>query len=94
MVHGQWGTVCDDRSDGVNIGSREAKVICRMLGYNQGIAKTNPNFNRLEPYFGQGSGPIWIDGLECIGTESDINDCEFNKSPDCYHTEDVGVICS
>ena len=67
---------------------------CGMLGYSRGIAETSGAFTG-EPLFGQGSGPMWIDDLQCIGTESDINDCRFSTDTgDCSHREDAGVICS
>lgn len=44
--------------------------------------------------FGSGSGPIFLDQLNCRGDESNILSC---GSPSfvhyCTHEEDVGVIC-
>ena len=82
LANGQWGTVCDDEFD-----DADAQVICRILGYNEGVA-------RIWSHFGQGSGPIWIDHLRCNGSESDLNDCGFKSEHNCFHEEDAGVICS
>ena len=81
-AYGHWGTVCDDSFD-----NTDAQVICRLRGYNSGVAKNSA-------FFGQGSGPIWIDELRCNGDESNLNDCRFNMHHDCNHSEDAGVVCS
>ncbi|XP_063595019.1 uncharacterized protein LOC134771996 isoform X1 [Penaeus indicus] len=81
---GKWGTVCDDDFD-----DYDAKVVCRMLGY-QGDAVAHKNAR-----FGRGSGPVWLDSLDCTGEESDLRLCK--KSPpgasDCVHSEDAAVSC-
>ena len=45
--------------------------------------------------FGQGSGKIWMDDLECVGTELALSDCPFNGWGDnnCAHWADAGVAC-
>ncbi len=45
--------------------------------------------------FGQGSGPIHLDNLRCVGTESRLIDCPHNGVgiEDCSHFEDAGVTC-
>ncbi|KAL3854706.1 hypothetical protein ACJMK2_013964, partial [Sinanodonta woodiana] len=80
---GVWGTICDDL-----FGVREAGVICRMLGYSAnatvwtGISSSN-------------TGPIWLDDVNCIGTETNIANCRhrvFGQN-DCSHSEDASVFC-
>ncbi len=80
----QWGTVCDN-----NFTDTDAIVICSMLGYPHGRAKTNA-------YFGTGTGRIWMDNLGCTGNESSIFDCEYGGwgLHNCSHSEDAGVECS
>ena len=36
-----------------------------------------------------------MDGLECSGSESFLDECDFNgwRVNDCSHGEDAGVIC-
>ena len=44
--------------------------------------------------FGQGTGPIFIDGLPCSGTEDNILDCNAVLGYHfCSHDEDVAVRC-
>ncbi|XP_021351066.1 deleted in malignant brain tumors 1 protein-like isoform X2 [Mizuhopecten yessoensis] len=78
-----YGTVCDDGFEDV-----EAGVLCRMLGYRDGYVVATE-------YFGPGVGEIWLDDLDCDGTESSIFDCggvEWGVH-NCNHGEDVGVKC-
>ncbi|XP_073690500.1 galectin-3-binding protein A-like [Garra rufa] len=81
---GQWGSVCDDGWD-----LAEAQVVCRQMGF-PGAVSAIPG----GPY-GEGSDPIWLDDMNCEGSESTLSDCNFNGwgVTDCTHKEDAGVIC-
>ncbi|XP_060533809.1 uncharacterized protein LOC132706475 [Cylas formicarius] len=82
---GIWGTVCDDDFNEV-----AARLVCRKLGYQGSIEIKG------EGYFGAGSGPIWLDQVDCLGSEKNLEDCTFTAwgQHNCNHYEDVGVICS
>ena len=85
FLDGEWGTVCDDLFAEV-----DATVVCRQLGYTGGVPYTGGL-----PYDpGPGSGPIHLDDVGCAGTESRLIDCAYDDSPNCFHFEDVGVLCS
>lgn len=45
--------------------------------------------------FGQGSGTIWMDDVNCMGSEKRIEDCNHNGwgSHNCGHDEDVSISC-
>ncbi|XP_036941411.1 deleted in malignant brain tumors 1 protein-like isoform X1 [Acanthopagrus latus] len=80
----QWGTVCDDEWEMAN-----GDVVCRQLGC--GHAVSTPT----NAHFGRGSGPIWLDNVECTGQESALSHCHHNGfgENNCGHGEDAGVIC-
>ena len=84
FINGQWGTVCDD-----HWGTRSSTVLCRQLG----LGNTG-RFNRYT--VGPSSYPIFLDDVNCIGTEANILACPHLRlgSHNCGHAEDTGVICS
>jgi len=83
--NGIWGTVCDDSWDDL-----DANVVCRQLGYT-GTGHQGLSF----AYFGQGSGPIFMDEVSCFGSETSLDACIFGgwNYHDCSHYEDAGVRC-
>ena len=45
-------------------------------------------------YFGEGTGPIHLDNVQCAGNEISILDCPYDEGvDDCTHALDVGVVC-
>ena len=46
-------------------------------------------------YFGQGTGTVLLNGLECNGTETNIGFCNKNPLRDnkCTHSTDAGLMC-
>ena len=81
--NGEWGTVCNDMWNLAN-----ARVVCKQLGFHDVL-----NYNAKA--YGQGSGKILMDNVQCVGTETALQHCPFNgwEINNCFHTEDVGVIC-
>uniref|UniRef100_A0A8C0AP50 SRCR domain-containing protein n=1 Tax=Buteo japonicus TaxID=224669 RepID=A0A8C0AP50_9AVES len=82
---GIWGTVCDDGWD-----LSDAAVVCHQLGCEGAVKVVGSN------QFGEGSGQIWLDGVNCSGAEASLWDCPARPwgQHDCGHKEDAGVICS
>ena len=82
--NGQWGTVCDDLWD-----DTDAAVVCQILGLGESGSALG------SAAFGQGSGDIILDNVQCVGTETDLFSCPSNGplSHNCVHGEDAGVQC-
>ena len=80
----QWNTVCDDSWD-----LNDANVVCRQLGYRGAVAAHH------SAHFGQGSGQILPDNLQCTGREASLLECSHNgiNSHNCVHSEDASVTC-
>ena len=100
-----WGTVCDDMWS--NVDAQVACRSLGFSGF--GIALTSTFFNSMiiiilwhfttgatavsSAFFGQGSGPIFLDEVACIGSETSLLDCPNTMMHDCQHSEDAGVRC-
>ncbi|KAM6225919.1 scavenger receptor cysteine-rich type 1 protein M130-like [Porphyrio hochstetteri] len=83
--HGSWGTVCDDSWDML-----DAAVACRQLGCGPAVSALGG------AAFGKGTGPIWLEQVECRGTEPSLQHCwaRPGDSGSCRHKEDAAVNCS
>ncbi|XP_033636271.1 deleted in malignant brain tumors 1 protein-like [Asterias rubens] len=84
---GVWGTVCDEFWT-----LSAAIVLCNQLGYS-GAVEAKP-----DAYYGQGSGPMRLDGLNCGGYENSIAACSHDgwsiPLTTCDHSHDAGAVCS
>ena len=65
--NGTWGTVCDDYWD-----LNDAKVVCRQRGYGRAIKAY------ISAAFGPGDGTIWMDDINCTGSERSLTECPHN----------------
>ena len=60
-------------------------VVCRTLGYTFGVSNWT---------FGAGTGPVWLDSIDCSGEESSITECSHSDwGSDRPHFLDLGVVC-
>ena len=77
--------MCDDLW-----GTVDAQVACRQLGFPAAAAAAITLGNVPD-----GTGQIWLDNVQCRGTESRLIDCPANilGSHNCVHFEDAGVNC-
>ena len=106
-INDQWGTVCDhywDSTDATVVckqlgyaftGSKHCLYIvfiftslCLQCLYAGGRAYINA-------HFGAGSGPIFLDDVQCTSSASQLLECPTRKilSHNCLHSDDAGVGC-
>ena len=84
LYSGTWGTICSDYWD-----LQDANVVCHQLGYDGALRAVR------NAAFGQGTGPIWLDDVQCVGNETSISHCSHLGLGvhNCRHYQDAGVVC-
>ncbi|XP_060591772.1 scavenger receptor cysteine-rich type 1 protein M130-like [Ruditapes philippinarum] len=80
-VNGTWGQICRNSFESSN-----AKVICRMLGFNY---FRYDSWNQLTST----SNLYHLDNLDCIGTEDHINECLYDVRQTCSSIYPIDVEC-
>ena len=83
--NGVWGTACDNGWD-----LNDAQVVCNELDYGKATAAIS------DPLYGRGSTQIWLDNVNCDGTENTIGECSHRGWGHhyCYHWQYASVRCS
>jgi deleted-in-malignant-brain-tumors protein 1 len=80
----RWGSVCQNNFDIL-----DARVVCRQLGYSTDNVQVYRN-----AAFGEWGGKIWLDEVECQGSEVRLEYCPYyGMAHNCHHNEEVGVAC-
>ncbi|KAL8611733.1 hypothetical protein ACOMHN_038986 [Nucella lapillus] len=80
-----WGTVCMS-----GFSRADAAVICEQLGFNGSLALIVST-----AITGPGTGPIWLNNLQCTGSEANIASCRHDGYGihSCNHGHDAGLFC-
>jgi len=78
--NGLLAAVCDDRWCRM-----EARVVCRQLGFQDGVHTRNSEFGQFNQYA--------MDDVACQGTENRIQDCSYVTRHNCGPGEVAGVYC-
>jgi len=84
-----WGTVCVDTFSFDNA----VAVICHRAGYTSTVDRTlRSDVKAGGP---AGSGPIWLDDVECAGDETWVSQCRHAPlgTHNCVHAQDVSIEC-
>ena len=84
QFYGTWGTICDNDWD-----LKDADVVCRQLGYDGALSALRHGA------FGKGTGPIWLDRVQCGGSEESVSQCAHARweGHSCSHHNDASVVC-
>ena len=85
--HGAWGRVIDNHP--YYWSKKEADIVCRQLGFPEAITAVRYSA------FGEGSGPVLMSGVQCLGTEKTLQQCSYQDwvNSNLRPGYEVGVIC-
>ena len=106
-INGWWGTICDDHFDQTDanvacklLGFSRATAYRSSAsgGYKRmRIFVTSNSLNSLYCIcrFNSGSGPIWLDDLQCTASDTRLISCSHRAvgTHNCGHSEDIAVYC-
>ncbi len=103
---GVWGTVCDNSWNDTDASvvcrqlgfSRFRKSSTALLKFDDDniIMMTLFSLDVIGysgARYGEGSGPIYLDNVDCLGNESRLTECTYTSGSTCPHSQDAGVQC-
>ena len=91
------------QSPGIKLGSVKSHKLYFCMSVDKPLATLTVNFpiSVTYPYFnahfGAGTGPIFLNGVNCAGTEARLQECQsysYSSPYHCSHRSDIGVKCA
>ena len=81
----QWKAVCDS-----HFGAKAAEVVCRELQCGTALSIHGA------AHLGEGAGPVWDRGLQCVGNETLLAFCPTRAARDqpCTHGNGTHITCT
>ena len=69
-------------------------MACRTAGFNSAVRAVTDT-----SYYGRGNGTVWLDNVQCTGSEETLFDCSRSSwgvvDSSCNdHSKDAAVVCS
>ena len=102
----RWGTICDD---GWSISDAKVvckqlgflttglySPICHSHFSTPRVLSvaTSTGFSHyILAHFGEGTGPVLLSDIACMGSEAKLTDCSYSYANSCTHSQDAGVDC-
>ncbi|XP_072042250.1 hyalin-like isoform X2 [Amphiura filiformis] len=83
--NGRWGSICPNNWD-IN----EVSVVCKYLGFSgEGEVRNRARIHESI------NGPLWLGGLNCTGSESNLAECPHPgwEKNGCNYPVQAGVLC-
>ena len=77
---GIWGYVCDDYFD-----EAASNTVCRQLGYRGALNYFTSGYHNNYDFE--------VDNIRCLGNQFSINNCDFQRTHNCYSYEHLAVQC-
>ena len=86
-MNNAWGSVCNN-----GFSANDATVVCRQLGFPVTGAEA---FRDASTRFNISTGPVFLDRVDCTGSESSVMNCRQTTPglSECTATEIAGVLC-
>lgn len=78
--NGEWGRICNRRWD-----DKDAKVFCKQMGFIDGRSGQRA--------VSRSSGYVWIDNVDCDGSEDSLLKCRLTWDADYSSCDDATVVC-
>ena len=79
-----YGSICHNQWN-----DNDAEVVCRQLGYS-----TQNTSAQINAFYNSSFGPIYLNNVQCTGSEEYLQDCDLNRDIDgCTEADDAGVSC-
>ena len=94
LHNGVWRSICSH-----GWGIENSYVVCRQLGYDSALHFVDEHLKGrkyfIERLVEKGKGLLWLDSVDCDGSEASIKACRHNLGSNfCLFGREASVVCT